>query len=391
MESASFGVTRERDAPATSRPEPEATHTVWQVKASTLCNLRCKYCYEWDRLADRFRMPLASWRRILEAAAAYRVLRRDRHGVSAQSLILWHGGEPLLLPPDYVRAVVALEDEILGSDRADEDGPLNVVQTNLFQCNETLETMIEAGFLFNVSHDAGTGARVDGAGRDSEGRVGANLEALLSRGVTCGVALVLGRHNHLDLPEIHDSLERMGVHWLRINPLFAPPETAPGASLALSPEEIVQALGQLYEHRQKTGSGLPVEPLDRVQQAVARHRGDQAGPLYARRGYGVSRFVVHPDGTFATQAGTTSGEHVLGNILGQDLEEILGSDLYLRSLDRDDAKRAEVCGRCRFHRACNGRALLETPIASLSDPCPVEAKLCAFMEAHDRTANGLLH
>lgn len=174
MESASLETTRGRDPAATSRPEPEATHTVWQVKASTFCNLRCKYCYEWDRLADRFRIPLANWRRILEAAAAYRVLRDERHGVSAQSMIFWHGGEPLLLPPDYVRAVVALENEILGDGHADGDEPLNVVQTNLFQRNDTLETMIEAGFLFSVSHDAGPGARVDGAGRDAEGRVRAS-------------------------------------------------------------------------------------------------------------------------------------------------------------------------------------------------------------------------
>jgi len=388
VESASLEAAREPGIAPAPRPAPEATHTVWQVKASTLCNLRCRYCYEWDRLADRFRVPIAGWRRILEAADAYREIRCERHGVSARSLILWHGGEPLLLPPGYLREVVALQREILG---AGGDAPLNLVQTNLFRPNATLEAMIEAGFQFNVSHDARPGARVDGAGRDAEARVRANLEALLARGATCGVALVLGRHNHLDLPAIHDSLEQAGVAWLRINPLFGPPEDAPVGGLALGPEEIVRALGRLYEHRRRTGSRLAVEPLDRVKKAVARHRAGEAAPLYARRSYGVSRFVVHPDGTLATQAGSAGGEHVLGNIFRQDLQEILAAGPFRRSLARDDAQRAAVCGRCHFRTACNGRALLETPIASLADPCPVEAKLCALVEAHERTDVGLLH
>ena len=45
-----------------------AAHTLWHVKASTLCNLRCRYCYEWDRLADRTRLALDQWQRAIDIA-----------------------------------------------------------------------------------------------------------------------------------------------------------------------------------------------------------------------------------------------------------------------------------------------------------------------------------
>ncbi|MEQ9640902.1 MAG: radical SAM protein [Alphaproteobacteria bacterium] len=357
------------------RPAAEAGHTFWQVKASTLCNLRCRYCYEWDRLADTRRLPLDGWRRVFEAARTYAPYCRARFGVVSEPLIFWHGGEPLLLPNGYVREVLALQREVFGAP------PINLVQTNLFRPNETLETMLAAGFVFSVSLDGRPGARVDGAGRDSERQVWGNLAALQARGATVGVALVLGRHNYRDLPALHDALATLGVAWLRVNPLFAPPHDAPAGDLPLTSAEIVAALGELQVHRRRTGASLEVQPLDRIAEAVARHEAGEAAPLYARAGHAAGRFVVHPDGTLATQAGDNDGEHVIGNLMRQDLPAILAGDAYARAVALDDKARAMVCGRCRFQYACNGRALLETPIASANDPCPIEAPLTEVIAA----------
>lgn len=39
----------------------------WTVKVSKLCNLRCRYCYEWEGLANPARISLAEWAKILTA------------------------------------------------------------------------------------------------------------------------------------------------------------------------------------------------------------------------------------------------------------------------------------------------------------------------------------
>ena len=366
---------------AVSHEAESGVRTVWQIKASTLCNLRCRYCYEWDRLSDRARIPLKNWGRIFRAMAAYREHRLRTSGISSDILAVWHGGEPLLLPAAYVREVLNVQRETLYRDSLSAEWLVNAVQTNLYRPNRTLDLMIEEGFVFSVSHDFAPQIRVDRAGRDSEALVTFNLKQLVSCGATCGVALVLGRHNHRRLVEIHDILAETGAQWLQINPMYEPPDSAPGDGLALSTDEVVEALARLMEHRCRIEGGLPVAPLDRVWRTVRRHRDGRSTLTRDRRRFGETRFVVHPDGTLAYEAGSASGYQSIGNIFEQDLAEILGSSAYESSLDLDDGKRARHCAECRYEAACNGRAILELRAPAAPGPCPVEAKLCAIAEA----------
>src|SRR5205814_1318176 len=79
----------------------------WIVKASKLCNLRCRYCYEWNDLHRGDRIQLPQWWRLLEAVRDYHLLLRESFGSErgVRSNIIWHGGEPLVLPPAYFEQV----------------------------------------------------------------------------------------------------------------------------------------------------------------------------------------------------------------------------------------------------------------------------------------------
>lgn len=350
-------------------------HTVWQVKASTLCNLRCRYCYEWDRLGDKRRITMEQWRRVIEAAAEYRALRLERTGVNARAFITWHGGEATLLPVDYVDEVLDLQVEVLGQQAFDDGTFANAVQTNLFRLNRTLELMLEENFLLSVSLDFMPGARVSRSDKDAEADALANLEEILSDGASCGVALVLGRHNHEHLCEIHDHLERIGALWLRIIPMLDPPPAAPSGNLPITAEETVRALKRLMEHRRERGSTLPVGQLDRAQETVARFQADEALEVdYDRHRFGDTRIVVHPDGSIASQAGTTT-PLILGNVFEQPMREILDGEGYAASLDYDAEKRRTHCGNCKYEAHCNKRAVFDEPLGE-PGPCRFDAPLC---------------
>jgi uncharacterized protein len=88
----------------------------WVVKASKLCNLRCRYCYEWESLGDAQRLTLAQWERIFAAAAEFARLKAARNpGCEIETRIIWHGGEPLLLGAEYIDSVIALQRRIFGN------------------------------------------------------------------------------------------------------------------------------------------------------------------------------------------------------------------------------------------------------------------------------------
>jgi uncharacterized protein len=356
-----------------------AIRTVWQVKASTLCNLRCPYCYEWDRLSDRARIPVERWERIFQAMADYSRYRAEKNGISAATLVVWHGGEPILLPSGYVRDVLSLQREVMQRE-GNDNRVFNAVQTNLFRLNRTLNLMVTEGFFVSASYDGANNIRVDCAGRDTQHRVRANLAALVERGAVCGVALVLGRHNYRRLAEIHDALEESGVAWLRINPMYRPPRNAPGGELALSTDEVVEALAGLMAHRLRQGSRLPVAPIDRIPQTLARYRQGLSTRTRDRRRFGETRFVVQPDGTLTYETGMGPNVRRLGNLFEQTMAEILRSGSYQASLEDSDAKRARHCSHCRYQDACNGRPLLEFQDVAPPGPCPVEARLCELAE-----------
>lgn len=356
--------------------------TVWQVKASTLCNLRCRYCYEWDRLADARRLPMALWRRAFEAMRDYRAHRQTAHGLATRIQITWHGGEPLALPAGYVRDVLALQAEVLGP--ADGHMLVNLVQTNLFRLNETLRIMLDAGFALNVSWDGAEGVRLDGAGRDSNADVLANIRALSGQGHEMGISVVLGRHNAEHLSGIHDQVAALGVDWLRINPMFAPPKTAPAEGLALSIDEIQAALRNLIDHRAVTGSTLEVAPLDRAARTVRRWQAGRQAMLHDRSGFGETRLVVHPDGKLAIQPGPTLPDRLIGDLATHSMAEILTSPAYLSTLAEDRAKRARHCGTCAWQQACTGLPLIETPLDNHTGPCAIEPGLCAALAGSER-------
>jgi uncharacterized protein len=366
--------------PKQSPRESQPAHTVWQVKVSTQCNWRCRYCYEWDRLASTRRLTLDEWRRVLDAARVYQRIRRDRHGVESRIVVAWHGGEPLLLPADYVRDVLDLQRELI--DNAGDGGVINVVQTNLSRLNDTLELMRTAGFIVSVSLDGAPGARVDAAGRATDDLAIENLQRLLEHDVACGVALVIGRHNHDRLNDIYDRLERCGVAWLRLIPLFRAPGTAPVGDLELRSDELTAALGRLFAHWTQRGARLPVHPFDRVLGAAHRSRAGEPADRRDRRDQGETRLVVHPDGALTDQAGLASPATVLGNVFTQSAEEIFRSPAYVASLDRDDALRQRHCGPCRHRLACDSRAIFEYPHAFAAGPCPIESVLMTVADEY---------
>jgi uncharacterized protein len=96
------------------------------MKLSKLCNLRCTYCYEYAELANKERMAIESIDYFFNSVAQ-NVLKR---GNNVPVDLILHGGEPLLLPREYLRAVGALREKHFASN-----GITNTVavQSNLFR------------------------------------------------------------------------------------------------------------------------------------------------------------------------------------------------------------------------------------------------------------------
>ncbi len=80
------------------------------------------------------------WKHSLTAILEYSKLAEKKLGIPIVSDIIWHGGEPLLLPVSYYEMVLNLQKDIFPSEWIIEGRIKNCIQTNLYSLsNDHLE------------------------------------------------------------------------------------------------------------------------------------------------------------------------------------------------------------------------------------------------------------
>jgi uncharacterized protein len=354
----------------------------WVIKTSKLCNLRCRYCYEWDDLGDKARMSLALWEKVLVALKAHMAAAVERYrpfaGVRAR--VILHGGEPMALPLGYLADVIALQNEILPAEWLAKGTVSRALQTNLYRVTDPmLATLREANFGIGVSYDGVPGVRLSASGEETEARVLENLERLEAWGFPLGIITVLAGHTAPHITEIYDSF-RDRVRRLRFLPLFNGPDSRPLDLVDAEPALLVEALCRLFVHWFEHSCQPEVAPLNGYFRSVILKMLGLAQLPYERRHHGDHVFVVDLDGKlYAPNAGYSGA---FGSLMENSIEEILDSPPYLATLDDDDAARGMICGSCDYHGGCNSYPLLSNPDGGIAQGrCLIAKPVCEFIEA----------
>lgn len=355
----------------------------WVVKVSTFCNLRCRYCYEWENLADPARMSLETWRSLVGVACELHAVGRAR--ASPEPFVtrfVWHGGEPLLLPREYFDAVLEAQREAFGAEATASGSVRNAAQTNLYAPDFSLVAHLHGrGFTFGVSHDFVPGLRHTGSGRESHARVMRNIEHLETLGIRTGLITVLAGHTVSHVESIYRRARDMGRR-IRFLPL-ADDTGAPDMSRhAGSAAAMVDALARVFRIWLDDGCPIPVDPLDECLRIVAmRWLGLEAG-AYDREAALDSVLVVERDGVVRQMCEPANGCDVLGDVRRHTWEDIQASAGYRASLERDRRIRAVACWGCPYRGPCDGYPVLRFDVAGAErGECRVFRPLLARIEA----------
>jgi uncharacterized protein len=359
----------------------------WVVKASKLCDLRCRYCYEWNELGNPARISLTDWRRLLDAVKAYHRRTAIRLGVPVESRVVWHGGEPLLLPNAYVNSVLALERELFGEAALESGELVNVIQTNLYALsNEKIELLRDGAFAVGVSMDFAGGVRLSLSGRQTEVQVAGNIDRLRAAGINPGAITVLARHTLPHMRRIYDFFESLDMTY-RMLPLFPSPLNTPEAAFALTTREMVDGLEDLFVYWLDRGCRIPVDPLrEYLKSALMKMTSLEREP-WSRRTHGDGVLIVNTDGALYQVIDAYETEKALGNVFRQEIDEILDSPAYAASLTRSDSLLAEHCAPCPLYGPCNGAPVYESTLANPpGGRCAIAYEVQTFIERHLREA-----
>ncbi len=345
---------------------PQGRMINWIVKLSKLCNLRCGYCYEWNELGNPRRMSEALIERVLQAAEDLHRLRLQTMPTVQTSLIM-HGGEPLVLPVDYLRNFIDAAGrrfQGLAHDVA--------LQSNLFRITAAqIDLLKKHKVSLGVSYDVAPGVRLTIDGRESAQRVEENIRVVREAGIPLAAIVVIGRHTAPRLRQIYDHFADKRM-MLRVLPLADGPAERPLDSFSISLEETIAAMCDLFDHWFETGLHVPVDPFRTYMKDAIRYLLGATVPKYNRSSAGDYAFFVNVDGLLYAERDAYEMPRALGDLNTQSMAEILRSDAYRSSLSREAELLRSKCPSCPLDASCAGWPIVATKSRGQFDtPCAV--------------------
>jgi uncharacterized protein len=318
---------------------------------STHCNLRCSYCYELDKLADKRRMSLEQLGIVFERVASF-FARSNVHSAR----FIWHGGEPLLLPPEYFHQAFELQRRYFAGASTTIS---NVTQTNLTVLDEARLELLRTGFdSCGVPLDLVGSLRVNGAGRCMEDRALNNLERALAAGVALGGVTVLTRANRNQMRRIYQFYRERDMSF-RLLPLHAG-DFGAGQWFEIGAADTLKAFCTLADLWLADGWAAPVHPVTNVIDAVFRYHADGTRSGIYDKATWDPMLAIDREGFVYSYDHIHDRSKTYGNVLNEDLEQLMQSSVH-RAVVADTGRRArETCATCpNYGKSCTGIGVVE--------------------------------
>lgn len=320
--------------------------------ASSLCGLRCRYCFYEDVAQCRETKSMG----IMERGTAENLLRAAAEAVQPGDVIqiTFQGGEPTLAGLDFFRDFVALERKLITKVVTVSHS----IQTNgMAVAEEWGEFFKENQFLVGLSLDGAREfhdpLRIDQRGKGTWDRAVAALELLDRAGVETNLLCVVTGQMGRSPQKVYQSLRKLGNHPMQFIPCLDPLEASRGSMpYSLSPQRYGHFLCGLFDCWYRDWQGGRYVSI-RLFDDYLRILAGMAPSTCAASGACGSYLVVEGDGSLYPCDFFVLDEWYLGNINRMGVEEAMNCPQSLRFL-KQGRKRPEGCNTCPYAAICRG-------------------------------------
>lgn len=320
--------------------------------ASSLCNLRCRYCFYEDEACNRSEKSMG----IMMTQTVDALLSEAFSLIDPNGMVhfAFQGGEPTMAGLVYFRGFVA---------RVKEFCPQGVqvsysIQTNGMVLDEDwAEFFKDNDFLVGLSMDGFKELhnmnRVDIHGDGSWSRLCRSLSLLQRFNVQVNILCVVTAQCARKPEKVYTQLKKLGVSYMQFIPCMDPMNRPRGMeTFSLTPDLYGSFLCRLFDlwyDDWKSGCYRSVRLFDDYIHIIL---GDQPGTC-ATCGQCGSYFVVEADGSVYPCDFYVLDEWKMGTLGSQSFAEIAASPLRAKFLTFGTEKPAE-CQQCRWRTLCNG-------------------------------------
>jgi len=324
------------------------------IQPTPFCNLDCSYCYLPDRLSRR-RIAPEVLELVFQRVFASGLVQRP-------FTVIWHAGEPLVLPPSFYEQAFEL---------AGKYNQAGVPMSQSFQTNATLIDLDWCAYF--QDHDVRLGVSVDGpaflhdrcrrtrSGEGTHHRVVEGIRLLHRHKIPFSTITVL-TDAALDYPDelyefyCQEGIQRVGFNVEEIE--------GPNRSSSLQGggirERFARFLGRFFDL--VDGGSWSMEVREFCALDALRH-GPPPGPPHTQETTPFAILNVDCEGRFSTFSpellGMSSehyGDFFLGRVQEQTIESVVASAKY-RAMERDVAAGVRRCQQtCPYFNWCGGGA-----------------------------------
>lgn len=363
--------------------------TILIKPASSLCNMRCSYCFYKD-VSSRREIPSHG---IMNKDILDTLIRRAFAFADESVSFVFQGGEPMLAGLDFFKSAIALQKKY--NSRGIR--VFNTIQTNSTLIDDEFAAFFkENSFLVGVSLDGEKDLNdlyrcyPDNSG--SYASVMRGIEALERHGVAFNILAVISRDSAKSPSRIYESLR--AYKYLQFIPLIDDLDSEK-QDFSLSARDYGRFLSEVFElyYRDiKNGSYVSIRDFDSY---VNMLRG-QAPSSCAMEGRCGGYFTVEADGSVYPCDFYVTDEYKIGNICDASFFSLVKSD-NLISFIRSSVCTESKCKDCKWYPLCRGGCRrYREPFPSLNKFCEAYSyffdkcyeKMREIARMADRAADG---
>lgn len=320
--------------------------------ASSLCNMRCRYCFYEDEAANRTQASMGIMTR--ETADLLIGEALDAVDFNGRLSFAFQGGEPTVAGLDFFRHFV---EEV--TRRNTRHIPVNYsIQTNgLALDEEWAEFLAKNCFLVGISMDGDKALhdefRIDASGKGTWTRVRQNVTMLQRAGVDLNLLCVVTKRCAKSAVRVYHALQKTGVNFLQFIPCLDPLEMPRGSMpYSLLPEDYGTFLCALFDEWYRDWSSGHYTSVRLFDDYVHLAMGLPAGTC-ATSGSCGAYFVVEADGSVYPCDFYVLDEWKLGHLGDQPLPALAQSDRAVQFL-QDGLNHPTACASCQWRQLCFG-------------------------------------
>ena len=345
-------------------------HLTIILKPTNRCNAACLYCSAWKPAKNN---PIMS-EKTLETIFG-KLDEWVAHSKSKKNIkIIWHGGEPTLMPAAFFRRAVELEENLAKTHGLHIE---NNIQSNLLYLDQekldTLDRLLSfkgSKRSIGTSFDPLPGIRMlKNRSLSYEEEWEKSIALLEEKGFHFGIVYVVHKRSiaHIDTVA-RTFLTRFPHVGVRFNPLYKEGRAADSAceSLYITPGEWGDFLVKLYRIWEANDKKPSWQPLKEVE---VFHAGKSARMSCDYSGKCASTHLgIDTDGTvYSCGRGIDRKYKPYGNICETRFSEILRHSSRVEMANRSVFLRGTYCRECKWWRYCHGGCPMDAAINNSND------------------------